>query len=745
MRNILLALTLLPTSLLSANPSQPTLGTQPDDVRLTVRVCGDQSTFGIGEVIPLELSFTSTSANKYQFDNASYDRSGRLNAETFAVEPATGWDDPLDLYFRSFQGFIMGGLRGINPLSTQPTIIHLELNEWVRFKAPGRYGVTVTSSRVSKTGSSSFLSSVKVTSNELTLTFVSPTKQWQESKLQDATAALDGPPLTARPRSDPSHPDQSDSRRQAVKTLRYLGTPGAAREMARRITGGEWDWEFKLGLAGSPSKEAGLEEMNKLLLDPKFPVADQFLTTMSVIAVPDDAGEDRPAQIGKAEEQFLQNLASAIADKEGKARAISASTIVEEAAVRSHALPPDLKRKVTRDLVADFDQLPIEKQSELIEYRWASLDHEQMLPLLRTLAQRYRDFPEPREVHAYEFNNLAASALQHWYESAADEARPVVIQEILRPKPRFSIAVLGILPDKELPQVEQAVAERLDPQQSYEINAKLASLIERYATSAIEGRVTNFLDPVLGREACAVQEPLLAYVLKVDPEGARPRIEAAMAARGEGFSASNHMLLQGVAELQNHPLLQDIAIKSLDDLDPQVVASAAAYLTNYGSASAEDVLWSHFTAWRERWKGRESEFQQIPGRSPDIAFEGSAGSNLMRALAAGQGWLADETKLRRLIDLSVGTQQRQEAEEYLRTWRKRPRSIQFIPASRVQFEIAQYRALSLEAAKEKLAQFPRGSVFEWSGAGDDDGERKAFQELSRFASESGFKLVTGDK
>jgi hypothetical protein len=117
----------------------------------------------------------------------------------------------------------------------------------------------------------------------------------------------------------------------------------------------------------------------------------------------------------------------------------------------------------------------------------------------------------------------------------------------------------------------------------------------------------------------------------------------------------------------------------------------------------------------------------------------------MRALAAGQGWLADETKLRRLIDLSVGTQQREEAEEYLRTWRKRPRSIQFIPASRVQFEIAQYRALSLEAAKEKLAQFPRGSVFEWSGAGDDDGERKAFQELSRFASESGFKLVTGDK
>jgi hypothetical protein len=37
----------------------------------------------------------------------------------------------------------------------------------------------------------------------------------------------------------------------------------------------------------------------------------------------------------------------------------------------------------------------------------------------------------------------------------------------------------------------------------------------------------------------------------------------------------------------------------------------------------------------------------------------------MEALASGRGWLADETKLHRLIDLSVGQQQRQQAEQYL--------------------------------------------------------------------------------
>lgn len=726
MRNLLLALTLFPAVVLSSSPAQTAADGARSDVKLTAAIRGGQSTFRIGEVIPLELSFTSTAPGKYQFDNATYDRSGRLHSETFAVEPRSGWDDPLELYFRSYQCFIGGGLRGIETLSNKPALVHLELNEWIRFKEPGRYRITVTSSRLSQ-NKASFLSSVPITSNELAFTIISPTKQWQDSTLKAAIAVLDGPAPATHVRLD-----QSDPRPQAAKALRYLGTPPAAREMARRITGGERDWEFKLGLAGSPSKDLGLEEMKKLLADPNFPVTDLFLDAMSVIAVPDDAGEDRPAQKVKAEEQFRQDLALAVANKEGKARAVSANTIVEESAIRSHALPADLKRRLTRDLIADFDELPTAKQAELLQYRWPALDHEEMLPLLRTLAQQYRDFPELREMNAYQSNNLSASALQHWYEMAPEEARSVVIQEILRPKPRFNASVLGILPDKDLPEVEQALVEHLSPHQNYEINANLASLIERYATSAIEARVTNFLDPILGKDACDVQNPLLAYILKVNPEGARPRIETAMAARGEGFSGCNHMLLTEVAKLQNHALLQDIAINSLDDPDAEVVAGAAAYLKDYGSAAAEDVLWAHFTAWSERWKGRESEFQLVPGQR-------LAGSNLMQALAAGQGWLADEAKLRRLGDLSVGPEQRQEAVEHLRVWRSRPWMVQYIPLGQGRFEIAQYRALSLQAAKDKLAQFPRGSIFE-GYVGPDEGELTALQELAHFAGEHGLTL-----
>ena len=40
-----------------------------------------------GEIVPLVLSFTSSAAERYWADKRDYDRSGRLNIETYCVEP----------------------------------------------------------------------------------------------------------------------------------------------------------------------------------------------------------------------------------------------------------------------------------------------------------------------------------------------------------------------------------------------------------------------------------------------------------------------------------------------------------------------------------------------------------------------------------------------------------------------------------------------------------------------------------
>jgi hypothetical protein len=733
-RKILFALTLFPAVLLSASPAQNAPEASPNDVKLTVVIRRGQSTFRTGELIPLDLSFTSTALGQYQFDNASYDRSGRLNLDTFNVEPKSGWDDPLDAYFHSFQVFMGGGLRGASVLSTHPTIIHFDLNEWIRFKTPGHHRITITSGRVSRIRGPDGGRAVSVTSNTIAVSIVPATREWQAATLKATVAALDGMQATSGASTGALGPQE-----QAVKVLRYLGSAGAARELARHLTGTKWDWDFTAGLVGSPAKDTALEEM-KRLVDPDFPVTDRFLTAMSVIEVSDDAGDARPAERDEAEQQFRQLLTSAIDGKRGWARAVSVKSIVEEAAIHSRGLPPDLRRKLTRELIADFDKLPLEKQAELIQFRWPALDHEEMLPLIRTIARRYRDFPELREIVAYEFNNMSGAALKHWYEMEPEEARPVVIQEIIRPKPRFGSSVLGILPDKSLPEVESVLVDHLRGEYQFDVNGNIASLIARYATPAIEGRVTGYLDPMLGKMACSVQEPLLAYILRVDPEGARPRIESAMAARGQGFSACNHMLLPEIAKLQNDKILEDVATKALEDSDPQIVQSAATYLEKYGSAAAEDLLWARFVTWSTNWKGHESELQYALSQPMDGVYQAGAGSSLMQALATGQAWLADETKLRRLIDLSVGTQQKQQAEQYLNQLRTRPWTILFIPSGDGEFRIAKYDESSLAAAKEKLGQFPRGSSFVWPGSRSEAGEQTAFDELSRFAGDNGLRL-----
>ena len=182
-----------------------------------------------------------------------------------------------------------------------------------------------------------------------------------------------------------------------------------------------------------------------------------------------------------------------------------------------------------------------------------------------------------------------------------------------------------------------------------------------------------------------------------------------MAARGSGFSACNHSLLVEVAALHNDPSLQDIAIENLNDPDPEVVGNAAMYLGQYGSAEAEEPLWDRLASWSATWKGREAEFKYVPGENMEHLYQEGAGNNLIAALGSSESWLTNEAKLSRLIDLSVGADQRSRAEQILNAWEARPREIQFIGGGQIQ--IAQYPTkILVQAAIEKTTCSSHGEV-----------------------------------
>lgn len=699
------------------------------NVVLDVAVADNKQEFHIGETIPLRLSFSSRVKNRYQVNMAQYDRSGRMNYEHFSVIPADGAVDPLPTYQGS-----MGGLTNFQFLTGDPWSITLNLNEWVRFYQPGVYKLTVTSHRVGVRDSSNPFGTSPVTaaSNEITLKIIPADSTWQKRVYTEAVAALDA----RAPVKSQEIEQYTNSRRKAIETLRFLGTADAARELVKRTRGedsGGLDYICMLGLISSPERAAARSALEEALSDPDHPINSTFLYTLRMVQ--SDQGAPN-ANWREDQQKVVEELLIALPNKRGKALSVSLSTAVNEAWNDANRLPQQTIDKLVNELVAMFDQLPLNVQNTLLTYRWDKIKSPAMLPILRRYAESYRDFPEMRESNAFNSIQLSASALQHWYELDPTGARPAIIKEITRVRPRFSAHVLGILPDETLPEVDFALAEHFLASEDLDGSSNLASLIARYATPAILPQILERLDAHIGKWACAIQDPILAYVLRVNPALARSRIEQAIAARGEEFTACNHGLFHGVSTIHYDPVLEEIGIRSLDDPDPEVAMTAATMLGQYGSPAAEEALWRRFTSWSEQWAGHEKELDTAPGEVNDQL---GLGGNIVQALATGKNWLTDKTKLQRLAGMTKVRRLQQEFDRYLKAWEEQPLTISF-DATPISFhaQVAQYEFQSFAALKEKFSQFPSGTKFAISARQTESSTQdQARAEIRAFLSNRG--------
>src|ERR1700719_3151587 len=78
-------------------PDACSLTSTVTDAKLTLSIPDARTSFREGEIIPLVLSFTSTVDKRYQAVDRHYDRSGRLDIDTYCLEPEAR--DPLADYF----------------------------------------------------------------------------------------------------------------------------------------------------------------------------------------------------------------------------------------------------------------------------------------------------------------------------------------------------------------------------------------------------------------------------------------------------------------------------------------------------------------------------------------------------------------------------------------------------------------------------------------------------------------------
>jgi hypothetical protein len=233
---------------------------------LDVITATGETTFHIGERIPLKLTFTNPNDAQYGIAPWNTGRGGEFDFERFDVSPSTGWSDPLTSYFA--QDFLRTGHGWSWPplLKSKPVEIAINLNQWVRFDEPGVYRVKVVSHRVGGVDG--------LQSNAIDLHIVPATAEWQDGALKRILPQLDS---------------NGAAFEGAVADLRYLATSAAIDVMTGELRKDHAfiATECSMGLLGLPSsmRDLAIASLNHRIDEPDFPISPLFFRTMSLLQV----------------------------------------------------------------------------------------------------------------------------------------------------------------------------------------------------------------------------------------------------------------------------------------------------------------------------------------------------------------------------------------------------------------------------------------------------------------------------
>ena len=695
----------------SAQTADPCLApvTNPPDVSLTLSLQNSQSVFREGETIGLALSFSSSATSKYVRDTRSYDRSGRMMSEVFCLQPTAG-RDPLDDYFRSglSGGFLGGGLGASEPLTAAASTVQIELNEW-HVLPPGTYRLRLRSGRIERAAGvgepGSGIVQVPLWSNEVAFEVIPATPEWQATRLAAAIAAID------------SGKDDA-TRRDGARSLRFLGSEPATRELARRFTAlnaQPFGWEFMFGLIASPHRQTAINAMRAAIVDPSRAITREFIETLALLEIqahPDDRlpaydERDREAWMKLRERKaeaykraiagHFAELSAAMDAKTGEARAVAANLLMSLSAGTADTA------RARAVLVASWDSLPLRTRNELLEGRWNEIAGPDVLPILRRIIAS----PVPRGRPPDQPDRGAA--LSRLYELAPAEGRELMLREMVNPQSGVSFRTLGRLPDRELPQIEAPILARLNAGNGWDTDFQL---LDRYGTAAAFAELQRIYARSRGRWACTPQTAMLRYFLRVDREYGVAQVADALGHRE--VTGCYQTLFGFLGEALVTPGVEPLATAALDDPSAEVGRNAAEALGRHGSAEAEPALWSRLRKFHDAWKDRYDELRPSPIFDRARSEQGSLEYALVQAIACGEAWISDADDLEKLRSVSSPPRQN-DLSGSRAAWQSGQfnLSVNWYGDGRLFYDVAQYSGDSIERLIRKLRQFPKGSRFEW--------------------------------
>lgn len=698
----------------------------PDDIALHLSIEDTQRVFREGEIIPLQVSFASSAPDRYMVAVRLHDDQ-RPALETFCFAPASGSDPLADYYLP----LIDGGDGPITSFSTPllggtPLQVQLNLNQWWTLP-PGDYRMHIVSPRVTRAGDPvdhQVREPIIMRSNEVRFRVVKADAEWQAQQLAQAERVLD------------SRVVKQAQKWRAARVLRFLGTEQSIRELARRYQSVEQlssdsddepdgsepyhmprdlESEYRFGLLGFPDHSRAFAAMHEQMSSSSHPITEAYLDTLADLETasqdkrsfsPEHIGDDDAQQAALAEyERVHQSKVDAgwaatvalAGRKTGRARALTISELLKSDSLVAKQSNPELRRM----LIPIWADLPVEVLNNLLDSRWEQIGGPEWIPVLQKIAAstaadaKYSDHLD------------RGSAVLHLYELSPQEGRELILREIGEAPGDIGIDVLGRLPEKELPEFDAVLVQRLRLKHARQIDV---DLLDRYATPAIlnEARAEFELD--IGRKAlCGQEAAFLRYFLRVSPEYGAEQVKYVIEHPELTCGTFRFDQLKQYLRL---PKVEQMALTQLEQASPSVAASISEALSRFGSANSEAALWNRLEQLHAKRRDQPGSELHPEASAMNSDADEQLEYALVHALTNGQAWCLDEKSLKRLKSLAspgaltnsvVGTAERTLATREFET------RIGWWDYDAPAWSVGWYSGATVGFLEEKLAQLPAGS------------------------------------
>jgi hypothetical protein len=303
------------------------------------------------------------------------------------------------------------------------------------------------------------------------------------------------------------------------------------------------------------------------------------------------------------------------------------------------------------------------------------------------------------------------AALEHLNELDPVAGRTLILRELLDVNARPSLKVIGLLPKEDIASAVPPAVERIAKGNPRDLDYKL---LDNFAGASFLPTVQGAFEAHQGKWSCTPPAAMLRYFLRADPAYGAKQVKAALARKDTRCSSR---LLQELGD--QLPNAQENAIEALNDPDPKVVLDAVSALGLWGSAEAESALWTRLRRFHKEWAGQEGELRLGQDNARSAGWQAAALEHvLVRAIAAGKGWICPPESLGRLADLTWAKYNAREIASWIKQWVPGPAvvGLESLAGDKPTFRLVQYTGLTEEQLGAKVAQLPSGTHLLWGSS-----------------------------